>query len=281
MLRNHPYLSEWIEIVESGKFNTCEEMKLLIKFVKKILDRSDVIFVPHFVEDYVKLTEKYFFKLMPDQKFYASLILSLFHKPKDKDVSERDLEPFFTNIFLMAGRGWGRSELAQKAYNFFGIKASKEWTGKVYTKSTWEQRADGVKYEIKADFRKYNSISESIIDHDNFFVSTDWRKKNYKRVLEAANYKEQAQALRACGYATDLNYSDKLIRLIEEHKLYKYDKEIKMDKVSSWAKEAWDWAKEKGITDGSNPQGNCTREQIIVMLKRYDEMIRKEIQNEN
>lgn len=232
----------------------------VIKYRKNLNKVADV--TAKTIADYFKLTD-----------FIPTIVKNL---PKTANIL-----PSITIAQAILESDWGRSELAKKAYNFFGIKASKEWSGKVYTKSTWEQRPDGVKYEIKADFRKYRSISESITDHDNFFVSTDWRKKNYKRVLEAVNYKEQAMALRACGYATDLNYNDKLIRLIEEHKLYKYDKEIKMDKVSSWAKEAWDWAKKKGITDGSNPQGNCTREQIIVMLKRYDEMIRKEIEDED
>ena len=115
------------------------------------------------IADYFKLTD-----------FIPTIVK---HLPKTTTIL-----PSITIAQAILESDWGRSELAQKAYNFFGIKASKEWSGKVYTKSTWEQRADGVKYEIKADFRKYNSISESIIDHDNFFVSTEWRKKNYKRV---------------------------------------------------------------------------------------------------
>lgn len=41
------------------------------------------------------------------------------------------------------------------------------------------------------------------------------------------------------------------------------------DEPSSWAKDAWAWAKEAGITDGTNPQGACTREQVVTMLHRY------------
>ena len=37
---------------------------------------------------------------------------------------------------------------------------------------------------------------------------------------------------------------------------------------SDWAKEAWIWAKDKGITDGTSPQGNITREQAVTMLWR-------------
>ena len=37
---------------------------------------------------------------------------------------------------------------------------------------------------------------------------------------------------------------------------------------SSWAKEAWEWAKKVGVTDGTNPQGAVTREQAITMIYR-------------
>ena len=37
---------------------------------------------------------------------------------------------------------------------------------------------------------------------------------------------------------------------------------------STWAKDAWEKAKKDGITDGSNPHGYITREQVITMLER-------------
>ena len=37
---------------------------------------------------------------------------------------------------------------------------------------------------------------------------------------------------------------------------------------SSWAKQAWEKAVEKGILDGSDPQGNCTREMLATVLAR-------------
>lgn len=37
---------------------------------------------------------------------------------------------------------------------------------------------------------------------------------------------------------------------------------------SSWAKEAWDWAKKEKLLDGTNPKGNVTREQLAVVLQR-------------
>ncbi|WP_252891414.1 hypothetical protein [Thermoclostridium stercorarium] len=38
---------------------------------------------------------------------------------------------------------------------------------------------------------------------------------------------------------------------------------------SDWAKEAWEWAKKEGITDGTDPQRVATREEVITMLYRY------------
>ena len=46
----------------------------------------------------------------------------------------------------------------------------------------------------------------------------------------------------------------------------------KPDEPSDWATEAWDWAKANGITDGTNPKGNITREQAVTMLRRYDKL---------
>lgn len=44
---------------------------------------------------------------------------------------------------------------------------------------------------------------------------------------------------------------------------------------SCWAKEAWEWAKKEGITDGTNPQGAITREQVVTMLHRYHKQVNK------
>ena len=44
---------------------------------------------------------------------------------------------------------------------------------------------------------------------------------------------------------------------------------------SAWAKEAWEWAIKEGITDGTNPQGAITREQVVTMLHRYHKQVAK------
>jgi len=39
---------------------------------------------------------------------------------------------------------------------------------------------------------------------------------------------------------------------------------------STWAKTAWEWGTAYGITDGSNPRGSCTREQVVQLLFNYN-----------
>ena len=42
-----------------------------------------------------------------------------------------------------------------------------------------------------------------------------------------------------------------------------------MIEPSAWAKEAWEWAKRVGITDGTNPKDNAARQEVITMLYRF------------
>jgi len=44
---------------------------------------------------------------------------------------------------------------------------------------------------------------------------------------------------------------------------------------SGWAKEAWEWGIANKITDGTNPQGAPTREQIIQLLFNYNRLLNK------
>lgn len=43
---------------------------------------------------------------------------------------------------------------------------------------------------------------------------------------------------------------------------------VQCDKPSDFAKESWEWAVKQGITDGSRPKDNITREQVVTMIYR-------------
>lgn len=104
-----------------------------------------------------------------------------------------------------------------KGNNIFGIKWTKGCGFEVQEFLTNEW-IDGVKVSMMAKFRKYNSIEESILDYGNFLNAT-----RYRGVLSSGDYKEACVNLYKCGYSTDVEYSSKLIKIIQENKLYVYD----------------------------------------------------------
>lgn len=115
--------------------------------------------------------------------------------------------------------GAGKSELTRKGNNHFGIKCH-GWTGRtVY-------HDDDRRNEC---FRAYGSAYESYEDHSRFLVSTPRYGSLFK--LKTTDYKGWARGLKAAGYATNPQYANKLIEIIQLYKLYKYDKAKSYDKT--------------------------------------------------
>ena len=107
--------------------------------------------------------------------------------------------------------GAGRSELARKSNNHFGIKCH-GWRGrKVY-------HDDDAKGEC---FRAYKRVEDSYEDHSKFLRSGSRYAFLFK--LKITDYKGWAKGLKKAGYATDPSYANRLITIIEDYDLYKYD----------------------------------------------------------
>ena len=112
----------------------------------------------------------------------------------------------------MLESGNGRSELAVKSNNHFGIKCHNGWTGgRVY-------HDDDARGEC---FRKYTHVSQSYRDHSDFLRYRDRYKFLFD--LKPTDYKGWAYGLKKAGYATDPAYPAKLIKIIEDYRLYQYD----------------------------------------------------------
>lgn len=107
--------------------------------------------------------------------------------------------------------GAGKSMLATKANNHFGIKTGGSWNG------PYVLRDDDRPNE---QFRKYNSVAESYEDHSLFL-----KKKRYESLfrLSPTDYKGWAAGLKACGYATSPTYAQSLCTIIENYRLYEFD----------------------------------------------------------
>jgi hypothetical protein len=107
----------------------------------------------------------------------------------------------------------GRSTLAVKCNNHFGIKCHSDWTGrKMY-------HDDDARQEC---FRCYSDADDSYRDHSLFLVNGSRYQSLFK--LSVTDYKGWARGLKAAGYATSPTYADKLIEIIERYGLDRYDK---------------------------------------------------------
>lgn len=130
------------------------------------------------------------------------------------------LFPSITIAQAIHESGWGRSSLAAKYNNLFGVKASSSWTGKVVELPTQEEVNGGI-ITIMAKWRVYDSWTDSVLDRIKFLLENSTYRKN--GVFEAKNYMEQAEALQRAGYATDSSYALKLIQTIQTYSLHIYD----------------------------------------------------------
>lgn len=117
--------------------------------------------------------------------------------------------------------GAGKSELARKGNNHFGIKC-KGWTGR----TTYHD--DDERNEC---FRAYNSAYESYTDHSRFLAGSARYRSLFS--LGSTDYKGWAKGLKAAGYATNPQYAQKLIEIIQLYKLYQYDTAKDYDRFMS------------------------------------------------
>ncbi len=107
----------------------------------------------------------------------------------------------------------GNSNLAVIANNHFGIKCHENWNGDTYMMD------DDAKNEC---FRKYRSAEQSFEDHSLFLLS----RPRYAPLfdLDETDYKGWASGLKKAGYATNPDYPKLLIKIIEDNRLYEFDR---------------------------------------------------------
>jgi len=130
-----------------------------------------------------------------------------------KEMHEYKIPASITLAQGILESGNGKSGLALKSNNHFGIKCHRKWTGeRVY-------HDDDEKGEC---FRKYQYPETSYNDHSLFLT----QRSRYAFLFDynIKNYKKWAYGLRKAGYATDKKYPSKLLRIIKEYQLYEFDK---------------------------------------------------------
>lgn len=108
----------------------------------------------------------------------------------------------------------GNSVLSNSSNNHFGIKCKKNWKGdRVY-------HDDDAKGEC---FRAYPTVEASYLDHAEFLDSSPRYDSLF--AYPSNDYRSWARGLKAAGYATAPDYAQRLIKIIENYRLYLLDQE--------------------------------------------------------
>ncbi|WP_035698698.1 glucosaminidase domain-containing protein, partial [Glycomyces tenuis] len=85
---------------------------------------------------------------------------------------------------------------------------------------TFECSPTGGCFDMDASFRAYADVADSYRDHGELL--SGWSR--YAAAMEHADDPDRfAREIHQAGYATDPEYADKLIGLMEKYDLYRYD----------------------------------------------------------
>ncbi|MCR5202948.1 MAG: glucosaminidase domain-containing protein [Lachnospiraceae bacterium] len=128
--------------------------------------------------------------------------------------------------------GYGKSKLAKKAKNYFGMKT--QLSGNTWKNSYWNGKSSytivtrevykGKTVRMKAKFRKYSSFRQSVMDHSSYLAySKNGKKLRYKGLVGCKSYKKAARIIGDGGYATGRSYERALISIIKKWNLTRFD----------------------------------------------------------
>ena len=115
--------------------------------------------------------------------------------------------------------GWGKSGLASKYHNYFGLKCGSSWKGKSVNMTTKEEYKVGTMTNIRDNFRVFDDFDDGIRGYFEFINYS--RYANLKGVTSPEEY---CRRIKADGYATSSKYVDNIMRVIRDNKLTRFDR---------------------------------------------------------
>ncbi|MEM9260468.1 MAG: glucosaminidase domain-containing protein, partial [Bacteroidota bacterium] len=131
-------------------------------------------------------------------------------------IAQREMKKYGIPASITLAQGLlesnaGDSKLAVNSKNHFGIKCRKKCLG-----CTCRNYGDDTRYDM---FRVFTSAAESFREHSTLLNTPRYAKLK----AHGTDYKKWAHGLKSCGYATDKRYGYKLITIIENLDLTRYD----------------------------------------------------------
>lgn len=175
---------------------------------------------------------------------YDEMVEAYISQYKDVAIEEMQRTGIPASITLAQGiieSNAGQSPLATDANNHFGIKCHNDWTGKSFIYD------DDRKNEC---FRKYPSSLDSYKDHSDFLKN----KERYAVLFtyQQGDYKAWAKGLKACGYATNPQYANILIKCVDDYDLHQWD--LNEDDRAAWFASLNNCGAKPEIKENGNPE---------------------------
>lgn len=113
---------------------------------------------------------------------------------------------------------YGRSTLAAKYNNLFGMKCGSSWKGGSVNLTTKEEYTPGTLTTIRDNFRIYPDLYSGIKGHFEFL-----QYKRYQNLKDATSSRDYLQRIVADGYCTSSTYVDTCSKIIDNFALTEYD----------------------------------------------------------
>lgn len=110
--------------------------------------------------------------------------------------------------------GWGTSQLAQRYFNYFGMKCGSGYNGASVNMQTWEEYTKNNKTYINDNFRAYNNLQNGIKGYFDFI-----QYDRYKNLKNAKNATDYIYKLKSDGWATSFEYVNSLLKILKDYNL--------------------------------------------------------------
>lgn len=114
--------------------------------------------------------------------------------------------------------GYGRSTLAYKYHNYFGLKCGGGWTGPSINMATKEEYTAGTLTSIRDNFRVYPNMDSGVKGYFDFI-----QYPRYSNLKQATECKQYLEYIKADGYATSSSYVTTCMRVVNQYNLTQYD----------------------------------------------------------
>lgn len=183
----HPYIDDYMRMVEENEIESCNEQKQLMKFVRWKLEQPGVIIDHEAINDSVLKPAPYFpFELFPWQKFCNAFIYG---------VRDKDGRLLFNRFLIQIGRGAGKNGYI--SYNSFYMMSGHHGipgydidivaTAEQQAKTSFEDVYNVLDDPVRRDFmKKIFYWSKQLIQHKGTkskleFNTSNARTKDGKR----------------------------------------------------------------------------------------------------